>query len=254
MATPSFRDALLGLRELPAAPAWARGVTPVGDAEFLLEMVAAYTPANVIELGVAAGVSSAYLLYSLDSLADADGGRQLLSCDIQPECYFDPSRATGEARQAIYPSPRARWVLDTNTDARRLSQTLAPASVDLLFIDANHYHPWPLLDLLHLAVAAKPQSWVVLHDINLPRIAPQVTASGAAWLFESWPFDKLSAGGAQRNIGALKLPADLNRLVPFAEALLERTWEHAPTLWHVALPEPFAAIQAGIRARLEKIA
>jgi predicted O-methyltransferase YrrM len=254
MASRSFRDALLGLRALPPAPDWARGITPICDAEFLLEMVAAYTPANVIELGVAAGVSSAYLLYALDSLADADGGRQLLSCDILPTCYFDASHSTGEARQAIYPTPRARWVLDTNTDARRLSQTLAPASVDLLFIDANHYHPWPLLDLLHLAVAAKPQSWVVLHDINLPTIAPQVTASGAAWLFDSWPFDKLSGGGPQRNIGALKLPVDLKRLVPFAQALLERTWEHQPTLWHVALPEPFAPIQAAINGRLEKIA
>jgi predicted O-methyltransferase YrrM len=254
MAALSFRDALLGLRALPAAPDWAKGVTPIHDAEFLLEMVAAYTPAHVIELGVAAGVSSAYLLYALDSLADVDGGRQLTSCDITASCYFDTSHAIGEARQTIYPSPRARWVLDTNMDARRLSQTLAPRSVDLTFIDANHYHPWPLLDLLHVTEIARPESWVVLHDINLPTIAPQVTASGAAWLFDSWPFDKLSGGGPQRNIGAVKLPADLKRLVPYALALLDRIWEHAPTLWHVALPEPFAPIQDRIRARLEKIA
>ena len=241
-----------GLHALPAKPAWAQGATSIRDAEFLLDMVRAHAPATVVELGVAAGVSSAYLLYALDTLPDCPDGRLLVSCDIVPVCYFDEGRATGEAAEAIYPAPRARWMLDTNTDARRLSQTFAPGSVDLTFIDANHFHPWPLLDLLHLTVSARFGSWVVLHDINLPAIAPGCGASGVKLLFDEWPFEKLSGGGDGNNIGAVKLPVDRNRLIPFAGALLERPWEFAPTMWHVALGEPFSMLQNMIRTRVEQ--
>lgn len=235
---------------LPAPPDWVQGATPAQDAQFLLDTVAALGPATVLELGVAAGVSSAFLLCALDRLPGGGRGRVLRSCDVQPACYFDAARATGEAVASMYPHARAEWILDTNTDARRLSQTLPDASVDLTFIDANHYHPWPLLDLLHLSKAAMPGSWVILHDINLPVIAPQWVASGAQWLFDEWPFEKIAGGGQDRNIGAVRLPADLRRLLPVAQHLIERPWEHAPTMWHVALPEPFAPVQDWIRKQL----
>ena len=90
---------------------------------------------------------------------------------------------------------------------------------------------------------------MILHDINLPIIAPRFAAWGAKWLFDEWPFEKV-AGGSQQNIGAVRLPDDLTRLTPWALALLAQTWEHAPTLWHVALPAPFAALQATLHQRL----
>jgi predicted O-methyltransferase YrrM len=253
MATDVSRAARQGLHALLPVPEWARGATPIGDAEFLLDIVTCHKPSHMVELGVAAGVSSAFILHALDTLPDAAAPRLLRSCDIQPACYFDAARATGEAVQMMYPRPRARWLLDTNTDARRLSQTLPPASVDLTFIDANHFHPWPLLDLLHMSVLAKRGSWVVLHDINLPLIAPEFAAWGAKWLYDDWPFEKV-AGGPQVNIGAVRLPDDLTRLVPVASALLGRTWEFPPTLWHVALPDPFSVIQEWLRRRIEPTA
>jgi predicted O-methyltransferase YrrM len=244
--------ALEGIHAVKNAPGWVQGATPIGDAEFLVEAVTANAPEHLVELGVASGVSSAYLLYALDVLPGTPAGRTLRSCDIQPDCYFDPSRATGEAVVSMYPQHRARWILDTNTDARRLAATIAPASVDLTFIDANHYHPWPLLDLLHMTALAKVGSWVILHDINLPVVAPDFAAFGAQWLFEAWPFEKVVGGGPNRNIGAVKLPGDLRRLVPLAADLIERTWEFSPTLWHVDLPQPFAPIQTLVREHIER--
>ena len=141
-------------------------------------------------------------------------------------------------------------MLATNTDARRLSQTLPAGSVDLAFIDANHYHPWPLLDVLHLSTVMARNSWLILHDINLPVIAPQFAAWGARYLFDAWPFEK-TTGGDHRNIGAVQLPGDCSTLLPMAEALLTRTWEHAPTRWHVALPEPFAALHRTLDAQID---
>ncbi|MEZ5421409.1 MAG: class I SAM-dependent methyltransferase [Vicinamibacterales bacterium] len=248
-AVPVAASPLAAARPIQAPPAWVRGATPAGDAAFLCRMVASEAPVEVLELGVAAGVSSAYLLQALDALPDVAGGRLLRSCDVQATCYFDDRRAIGAAVPVMYPDARARWLLDTNTDARRLSQSLARGRIDLTFIDANHYHPWPLLDLLHLSVAAARGSWVILHDINLPVIAPQFAAWGAKWLFDAWPFEKRT-GGEQQNIGAVRLPDDLRQLVAPATALLERPWEHAPTPWHVALPDPFADLQQALLRRL----
>lgn len=240
-------------RDVLPAPAWVRGATPEGDAAFLRAMVTRHAPVHLLELGVAAGVSSAHLLAALDALPEVPGGRELRSCDVQATCYFDADRAIGAAVETMYPHPRARWVLDTNTDARRLSQSRPAASVDMAFVDANHFHPWPLLDVLHLTAIMAPGAWVLLHDINLPAIAPRFAAYGAQWLYEAWPLEK-HAGGPQRNVGAIRLPDAPARLVPWAAGLLERPWEHAPTRWHVALPAAFAALEPILAARLAPLA
>ena len=112
------------------------------------------------------------------------GGRQLISCDVNPTCYFDRNRATGEAARQLYRAPRTTWHLETNKTARDLSDTMAPGSVDLTFIDANHAHPWPLVDLLQATAFAKPESWMVLHDIELPVMRPEFQDYGAKWLFD----------------------------------------------------------------------
>lgn len=68
MASHVSERARSGLHSLSPAPDWVQGATPVGDAEFLLEMVTAHLPTTMVELGVAAGVSSAFILYALDTL------------------------------------------------------------------------------------------------------------------------------------------------------------------------------------------
>lgn len=239
--------------DLRPAPSWVRGAIPTGDGLFLREMVDRHAPAHLLELGVASGVSSAFLLQAMDRLPEMVGGRVLRSVDVNARCYFDEAFATGEAVQTMYPEPRTRWILDADTDARRLSQALMPGCVDLTFIDANHYHPWPVLDLLHVSVLARRGSWVILHDIDLPRVAPQFAAWGATHLYDAWPFDK-HRGGENDNVGSVRLPDDLSALIPMAQDLLQRPWEHAPTRWHVVLPAPFALLHHTLDAQLDAAA
>lgn len=216
------------------------------EAEFIDWLVGDVRPQSAVEIGVAAGVSSAALLLALDRLPEVAAGRTLHSCDITGRCYFDEQRHIGEATPAMYPTARARWLLNTDCDARRLAGRLPEHSVDLTFIDANHYHPWPLLDVLHMTQLARPRSWVVLHDIALPRLHPSLQVYGVQWLFEEWPLDRISGTGKSANIGAIRLPADAAQLTGFAVDLLQRTWEHAPSAWHVALPAPLHDVQAAV--------
>jgi hypothetical protein len=90
------------------------------------------------------------------------------------------------------------------------------------------------LDLLRVARFVKPGGWVILHDIELGSLGERLDAagtplehgapSGAQWLFEAWPFEKISGG----NIGALRLPPRVHDLVPFALAMLRIPSELEP--------------------------
>lgn len=237
------------LRAMYRPPAWAQGHISTDDALFLAEMIAALQPVRVVELGVASGASSAAILHALDALPDPDR-RVLYSCDVRPTCYFDDARATGQACVEMYPGPRAQWQREFHTDARRLGTMLPAASVDLTFIDANHAHPWPLLDLLHATRFAKPGSWVVLHDIDLPIHHPAYQIFGPRWLYESWPLDRIKGTGPWTSIGAVQLPDDPSRLVHTALELIEQPWEQAPDAATARLPEAFSAVQAAMEPRL----
>lgn len=241
-----------GVRALFPPPAWVTGSIPIRDAEFLLEMVSAQAPSRVLEVGVAAGVSSAALLYALDTLPADGRRRELFSCDVLAGCYFDPAQPTGGAVAAMYPHPRARWQLET-CDALALATALGPSTVDLTFIDANHAHPWPTIDLLQVTRCARPGSWVVLHDINLPVLKPQFQVWGAKRLYDAWPFEKLAGGAPRFNIGAVRLPDDFAALTPLAHALLVEPWEY-PLPPGLSLPAWLRDVPAAVQPLLRKCA
>jgi len=230
------------LRAMYHPPAWVEGGISGEDAAFLLELVLDHGPRRVLEVGTAAGTSSAALLFALDQLQDPEGAT-LVSVDIRATCYFDVHRRTGSAVADLYPQPRARWQLDAACDARLACTRYSAGPIDLALVDANHRHPWPLVDLLYLASILRPAAWVALHDIDLPRLYPAYAAegSGAQYLFEAWPFEKVRAPGAVSNIGAVRLPADLAELVPMALALLHQPWE-AQVMTLKDFPPVFAAI------------
>src|SRR5262249_48914113 len=112
-----------------------------------------------------------------------------------------------------------------------VSELAGRAELGLAFIDADHRHPLPLLDLLRLAPYLRGQSWIVLHDIKLGSMTRQTIEAGrkprckpvfgAEWLFARWPFTKISGG----NIGAVQLPADKGELVAFALQLMSKPFE-----------------------------
>jgi hypothetical protein len=127
-------------------------------------------------------------------------------------------------------------------------------SLDLIFIDGDHRHPWPLLDVLHLAPSARREAWIALHDIALPRLYPEYQIYGPTWLFAAWPAEKIAGAGDAQNIGAVRLPADLTALIPMALDLVERhAWEDYPPHLDVELPHLFAAVTAALRPRLRPV-
>lgn len=84
-----------------------------------------------------------------------------------------------------------------------------------------------------MAKVIRPGGWILLHDIALGTIAratefrggklPFAANFGAEWLFQEWPFPRISGG----NIGVVRLPRDKRRIRRVAKNLLKRPFEIA---------------------------
>ena len=243
----SDRGVLERVAERYCPPVWAVGCVSVYDAAFLYDFVRALRPRRVVELGVASGGSTSLLLTAIADAGiepvDERGEPTLQSFDLHPWCYFDRSRAVGSAVQEMAPELAHGLRLHTGKTAADAGRMLAPDSVPLAFIDADHRHPSPTADLLGLMPVLEPDAWVVLHDIMLAEAARRTEAKrgikvdygdqhGPEWLFERWPWEKIRGGtegdrfGAA-NIGAIRLPGRKPRLEEFAE-LIALPWETTP--------------------------
>lgn len=244
-AGAGYRDAL-GLRaerpwldafaEAYAVPAWASGYVNHRDGLLLWDLVEAVRPRAVVEVGVSSGVSSALLASALRRFAGpTDQHPRLLSVDIASRCHFDASRTIGEAIAEINPVLASEIELRTGWSAVDAARACEVGSVDLAFIDGNHLHPAPTLDLIALLPVMRPGAWVALHDIELPHIAKAVGgpgrehASGAQRLFRAWPFEKIQPENPNpvlNNIGAVRIPADPEGdLAGVLVSLLREPWE-----------------------------
>jgi predicted O-methyltransferase YrrM len=237
---PDFADHVLAAYR---PPDWAVGSIGVLDAMVLRDIVHGVRPDRVIELGTAAGTSALTL-----AAAMSETGRTEAACvrtyDLHPWCYFDRSRPVGSAIDEA-PAALARLIRrDVRKAAIDAGRELAGAGIRLAFVDADHRHPMPTADLLALLPALAPGAWVVLHDIDLPAAAARYERAhgvdvdwkqhGAQWLFEAWPFEKITPG-AHPNIGAIRIPDSGRVEAGDLQSCLRRPWETTPDAGVAAL-------------------
>ena len=94
-----------------------------------------------------------------------------------------------------------------------------------MFIDANHNHPWPSLDLMASLDSLSVGAIVVLHDINLPLIHPQFPAWGVKHLFDDLDVARETSQDDRElpNTGSITVPENKHLL---RERLLEIVFAH----------------------------
>ena len=205
-------------------PAWAKGTITLEDATFFDAVLDRVRPSQVHEIGVASGTSSALILNTLAAQQNP-APTWLHSYDLFPKCYFDPSRAVGDATREMVPHLLSRWKLNTGVTALDVLPDANLRSRPLYFIDANHIHPWPGLDLLALLPGLRPGDCLVLHDINLPeKFAGQFMEFGAQNLFQDWLGPRIEPDVHIPNIGAIFMPDDPTLVLPSLLRYFSRPW------------------------------
>lgn len=194
-------------------PAGIKGSISAWEAQFLHAAILDKKPSVCLEIGTGAGLSTAIMANALSILSAAYGGEHRLhSVDSMAFCWFDKTKPVGFFLPE-YASELNDYVkFWTKKSAFELQDVVQPQSVSLIFIDANHKHPWPCLDLLAALPYLTEDAVVVLHDINLPANMPEFPESnGAKYLFDDLALDKTTCTGQAKdrlpNMGALRLPS-----------------------------------------------
>ena len=112
-----------------------------------------------MEVGVASGVSTVLLLQAIEALGLES---RLYSFDIEDRYYADKSKPLGHFVTERFGNAPATLSMNPLVDTMRVTQRLqdlAAIPADFTFLDAEHSHPWPCLDLLALLDAMAPGSW-----------------------------------------------------------------------------------------------
>jgi predicted O-methyltransferase YrrM len=213
------------VRSRYARPEWAKGAIGREDAAFLFDMVAALRPRNLAEVGVASGVSTVFLS---TLLSDRFPESRLYACDKRTTLYDNPSKPVGAFLFEVFGRVPSNLTLEpgVSSSAIRSSQR-RPERFDFIFLDANHDHPWPCLDLLSLLDIVQPGAWIVLHDVRLPLIVKDNPGFGPLYLSRRWPGAKKMLGGVGANIGAIRLFEDPRQSADALMCVLELPWTNA---------------------------
>jgi predicted O-methyltransferase YrrM len=241
------------LEHLLASRSNSSGAIGMADLLFLHAFVSILAPDRAVEIGTLSGFSAAIIAHAVAQHQPAESKSVVVdTIDLSERCLIDLTKPVGFEIPQLVPHLSKRIRVHVGQDARYVEQIARARELQLVFIDADHQHPRPTLDLIRVSRFVRPGGWVLLHDIDLGSLGERMRAAGtpfeygapfgAQWLFEAWPFQKIGGG----NIGALRLPIHLRELVPFVMAMLRIPSELEPIPARRTL-EAFLAAVAELR-------
>ena len=221
------RDAITYVGARDYRPKWATGSISSRDAYFIFEIVTRERPQHVAELGVSAGTSTTFLA---SLLADRVSGSRLSAFDERDHVYYEPTKPVGAAILDIFGSVPAHVTIHPNVRGDQVAAIVAPGErFDLLFLDANHIHPWPCLDILSVLDVLRPNSWIMLHDVRLPIMHPEKQHYGPLFLYQTWPGQKARPEGENTNIAAIRLFDSIQENTSALLGCLDIPWHANPS-------------------------
>jgi cephalosporin hydroxylase len=218
------------------------------DYFFLTALVSILAPRRVVEIGTLTGFSAAIIAAAIHRQHGKRDGFAVETIDVRTHCSIDETKKVGFEIPELIPDLASTVRVHTRRESDCVRELGARDEFGLAFIDADHRHPWPLLDVVRLAPYVKGGGWILLHDIQLGSHGVKLreagesieggTPYGAEWLFDRWPFRKIRSF----HIGAIELPARKAALIPFALNLMEQPFEvsgHAAKRARLALYRSF---------------
>jgi predicted O-methyltransferase YrrM len=192
-------------------PSWIEGSLSEDDARFLFQQVLTAGADEAVEIGTGTGLSTAVLAHGMHFRAAAGQAShdwRVRSYDFLENLWFDPGRQVGDAARELLSEPLLAHVeFNSPALAVDVAKRHAADSIRFLFLDANHNHPWPALDLLAVLEVLGAGGIVVLHDVNLPRIHPEFPEWGVNRVFEELNVEKVLPDVELPNIGAFVVPS-----------------------------------------------
>lgn len=178
---------------------------------------------SVLEIGVNNGVTSLYMLKE--------------GCKEKGFTLYGIDKGEGEFySQAVYREATdeelTHYHFFGDTTSFDIEKVLS-GKVDMVFIDAGHTHPHPIIDLIHVIPYLHNESIIVLHDVVNYM---QPNAWGESFIYCGWDEEKLQsviineANGsyADSGMGIIKLPDNKKQLYDNIERIVQIPFRAAP--------------------------
>lgn len=143
------------------------------DHNFLLYLINTYKPRKVLEVGVAAGGTSAFLLQNTRHLNPAP---HIYGVDLATKWYRDKSKDVGYiVKEVCTEEDMRRYTLITGLDIIEAIEIVGP-NIGLCLLDTVHELPGELLQFFAVYPYMNIDSVLAMHDISLnfhPESSPQ---------------------------------------------------------------------------------
>jgi hypothetical protein len=179
-------------------PGW--GSVTWDEMEFFQDLIVEHRPKSFIEVGTASGLSGG--LISL--LMDENDGERFVTVDHDNTFFGDTSKENGFLLPEIYPSGRVEVVRKPFTVAADVPEL--GWQFEMGFIDANHQHPWPLMDTLCVYPMLRGPKILFQHDLDLYRKQTKVYGIGPKYLYDQFPQSRRSRATANNgNLFAISM-------------------------------------------------
>lgn len=206
---------------------WRPGYGSVTVAEMVViaQAIAEHRPESFLEIGTASGLSAGLVARCLD----AHGGSRLVTVDHDDTFFGDPGRENGFLLPSIYPHDNVRVVRRTFETA--LEVPWHGEEHQMAFVDANHQHPWPILDTLCLFPVMSGPRLVFHHDLNLFRKQPLARGLGPKVLHDQFPPHlRRRASANDGNLFSVSLDVTRREMEEIAADALSIPWTLTKTL------------------------
>lgn len=216
-------EEIIAIHERYVGPGF--GTTTPDELVFIQDLIKQHRPKRFLEIGTASGFSTGVIARMLE----AHGGRAITSIDLDTQFFGDTDKESGFLARAIYQGDKVEIKLHTKVTAFDLEALGGPW--DMAFVDANHQHPWPVLDTLALAPHLNNSRIVIHHDLQLFRRFKAFRGVGPRLLFNEVPDAYRQASAANGwNIFALDLNMPPDIFEEVAKNALSLPWTDRPPI------------------------
>lgn len=198
------------------------------EAEFLMKRVIDQKPRCILEIGTASGSSAAHML-SAQKISGIPS--ELHTLEYLDHCYFDKTKVPGFLVEKIFGHVPTNFFLHMQSSASDLEKFVEVNSVDFLFVDGNHSHPWAVIDLLLTLPFLSEYATIVFHDINLHLLGGEnkIKDKGPHYAFYYLrAFNKIAVAlRPYPNIGSLEIMGNKMQVVEnLLDILFRFEWEN----------------------------
>ena len=129
------------------------------ERDFVRKLILEYKPKKILEVGIAAGSTSAIIL---DTIKTMDS--HLYSVDLNTVHYKFKNKKSGFVVDS-FPELKSKWSLKTGKIVCNFLQEIGN-DIDLCILDTVHSNPGEFLDFLQVLPYLKKDAIVIIHDIN----------------------------------------------------------------------------------------